>query len=67
MTDVKLLVKDCGFPSTIEDEIVRDRLVYGTNSQKIREKFISRGSDLNMKSSCMFTEPMNLLCLNLGT
>ena len=54
VTDVKLLVKDCGYPSTIEDEIVRDRLVYGTNSQKVREKFISRGSDLNLKSAIDF-------------
>ena len=51
MTDVKLLVKDCGYTSTIEDEMVFDRLVYGTNSQKVREKFINRGSDLNLKSA----------------
>ena len=49
VTDVKLLVKGCGYPSTIEDEMVRDRLVHGTNSQKVCEKFISRGSDLNLK------------------
>ena len=50
-TDVKLSVKDCGYPSTIEDEMVRDRLVYGTNSQNVREKFINRDSDLNLKSA----------------
>ena len=37
VSDVKLLVKDSGHPSTIEDEIVRNRLVYGTNSQKVCE------------------------------
>ena len=31
--------------------MVRDRLVYGTNSQKVREKFINRGSDLSLKSA----------------
>ena len=51
VTDVKLLVKDCGYLSTIEDEMVRGRLVYGTNSQKVRKKFINRGSDLTLKSA----------------
>ena len=31
--------------------MVRDRLLYGTNSQKVCEKFINRGSDLNLKSA----------------
>ena len=66
MIDVKLLVKDCGYHSTIEDEIVRDRLVYGTISQKLCEKFINRGFDLNLKSAITLLEPMNLLLwLNL--
>ena len=51
VTDVKLLINDCGYPSAIEDEMVCDRLVYGTNSQKVCEKFINRGSDLNLKSA----------------
>ena len=51
VTDVKLLIKGCGNPSTVEDEMVHDRLAYGTNSQKVCEKFINHGSDLNLKSA----------------
>ena len=32
--DIKLLARDCGFPSNINDEIIRDRPVYGTNGRK---------------------------------
>ena len=50
-TKLKLLVNDCGYASTIEYEMVRDRLMYGANSQNVLEKFISRSSDLNLKSA----------------
>ena len=48
VTDVKLLAKDCGFPADIVDEMIRDRLVYGMNSHKVRERFINRGTDLDL-------------------
>ena len=51
MTDVKLLAKDCGFPPEIIDEMIRDRLVYGTNSHKVRERFINRGADLDLSTA----------------
>ena len=48
VTDGKLLAKDCGFPADIVDKMIRDRLVYGTNSHKVRERFINRGTDLDL-------------------
>ena len=51
VTDVKLLTKDCGFPADIVDEMIRDRLVYGTNSHKVRECFINRGTDLDLSTA----------------
>jgi len=39
VTDLKLLVRDCSFKEP--DEMIRDRIVFGTNSRKIREKLIN--------------------------
>jgi len=46
MTDLKLLVKECSFKEP--DEMIRDRIVFGTNSRKIREKLINEGKDLTL-------------------
>ena len=44
VTDLQILVKDCSYDKA--DEMVRDRIVFGVRSSKIREKFITIGSDL---------------------
>ena len=44
LTELKLLVKDCGYADP--DEMVRDRVVIGCYSSKAREKLIHEGSDL---------------------
>ena len=31
--------------------MIRDRLVYGTNSRKVRERFINREADLNLQNA----------------
>ena len=49
--DIKLLASDCGFPSNIIDEMIRDRLVYGTNARKVRERFINYGAELILISA----------------
>jgi hypothetical protein len=46
VTDVKMLIRDCGFLPVIVDEMIRDRLVYGTNSNKVRGRYIDRSADL---------------------
>ena len=46
VTDLKLLVRDCCFKEP--DEMIRDRIVFGTNSRKIREKLINEGKELTL-------------------
>ena len=49
LTDLKLLVKDCGYGDP--DEMVRDRVVIGCHSTKTREKLIQEGSDLTLEKA----------------
>ena len=44
VTELQLLVKDCGYDKN--DEMVRDRIVTGVKNSKIREKPLNVGSDL---------------------
>jgi len=44
VTALKLLVKDCGYSQP--EEMVRDRIVFGCRSTKLREKHIGEGSGL---------------------
>ena len=46
VTDLKLLVKDCGYADS--DQMVRDRIVFATNSHKVREKLLSHGATLDL-------------------
>lgn len=46
VTDLKLLVKDCGYDKS--EEMVRDRIVFGTNSPHVREKLLSQGPELTL-------------------
>ena len=47
LTDLKLLVKDCGY--TDPDEMVKDRVVIGCHSTKTRETLIQEGSELTLE------------------
>ena len=49
VTDLKLLVKDCSYPNP--DKMVRDGIVFGTNSAKVREKLINVGSELTLEKA----------------
>lgn len=46
VTDLKLLVKDCNYANS--EEMVRDRIVFGIHSPRVREKLLSVGSDLTL-------------------
>ena len=46
LTKLKIEVKDCGYKDP--DEMVRDRVVIGCYSQKVREKLIQEGSELTL-------------------
>ncbi len=44
-----MLVKDCGY--TNSDEMVRDRIVFATNSPRVREKLLSNGPELTLEKA----------------
>ena len=46
ITDLCILAQDCDFKDP--GEMIRDRIVFGTNSPKVREKLISKGSALTL-------------------
>lgn len=48
VTDLKTLLNDCQYQEELHDEIVRDHIVFGVRSSKIREKLIMEGSDLTL-------------------
>ena len=39
VTELKLIAKNCNFGS-LEDELIRDRLVYGSNSERVKERLL---------------------------
>ncbi|CAG2216619.1 unnamed protein product [Mytilus edulis] len=49
VTDLKVLVKDCQYANP--DRMVRDRIVFGTKSSKVREKLINEGSELTLEKA----------------
>lgn len=46
ITRLRMCARDCNFHNA--DEMIRDRIVFGTNSAKLREKLINIGSDLTL-------------------
>lgn len=46
VTDLRLLVKDCNYANS--EEMIRDRIVFGIQSPKVREKLLNVGSDLTL-------------------
>ena len=46
VTELKLLVKDCDYDKS--DEMVRNRIVFATNSPHVREKLLSQGPELTL-------------------
>ena len=49
ITDLKILVKPCGY--TDKDEMLRDRIVGGVANPKIREKLLSVGDTLSLNQT----------------
>ena len=49
VTELKLLVKDCNYPNS--DEMIRDRIVFATNSPRVREKLLCHGPDLTLEKA----------------
>ena len=55
-TELQLLAQDCEFHD--QNEMVRDRIVFGTNSNKVREKLIMEGAELTLEKLYKSQEPM---------
>lgn len=49
ITNLRLLVKNCNY--TDADDMVRDRIVFGVKSAKVREKLINEGSELTLEKA----------------
>ena len=49
VTRLRLKSRDCDYQDS--DEMIRDRIVFGTNSPKIREKLINVGRDLTLQKA----------------
>ena len=49
VTDLKLLVQDCGYKDgKFQEEMVRDLIVFGVASSKTRERLIEEGDTLTL-------------------
>lgn len=52
---MRLLAKGCAF-GRAEDEMIRDRLVFGTNSAKVRERLINKGAQLILEKAIQIAQ-----------
>ena len=52
VTELRTLIKDCEYPPDVTDEQIRDHIVFGVKSSKIRQKMILEGSELTLER-CM--------------
>lgn len=55
VTRLRLRAQDCDFGAN-SDEMIRDRIVFGTNSPKIREKLINVGKDLTLPQAIQISQ-----------
>ena len=46
LTEARLLIQSSGYPPDLHDELMREKLVFGTDSEEVRRKCIARGNDL---------------------
>ena len=44
-TEARLLIQNCGYADEMEDEIMRDTLVFGTDHEAVRKKCITKGNN----------------------
>ena len=59
VTQIKLLAKDCSFKDP--EEKIRDKIVFGTNPSRLREKLISLGADFTLDQAVNISSPYELL------
>lgn len=51
ITRLKLKVKDCQYQESTTDEMIRDRIVFGINNQKLRERLRNEGESLTLEKA----------------
>ena len=51
ITRLKVLANDCAFGAEYKDDMIRDRIVFGISSDKIREKLITEGEQLTLEKA----------------
>ena len=49
LTEVKLLIQNSGYPADMNDELLRDALVFGVDSDTVRKKCIPERNKLTLK------------------
>lgn len=51
LTEAKLLIQNSGYSSELQDELLRDTLVFGTNPDNVQKKCITKGNYLTLKKA----------------
>ncbi|CAG2207854.1 unnamed protein product [Mytilus edulis] len=54
ITRLKLIAKDCNFKDT--DEMIRDSLIFGTSSPKVKEKLLNEGDTLTLEKAIQIAQ-----------
>ena len=67
MTDLKVLFKEYGYQAGVEDEMIRDYIVFGVKSTKVREKLINEGNALTLEKCMDITKTYELSQKQLKT
>ena len=65
VTELKLLARDCGYQEA--EEMVRDRIVFGIKSAKVRARLIQEGSSLTLDKAIDIGRTMELSDAQLKT
>lgn len=55
VTRLRVLAEDCNYGNS-KDEMIRDRIVFGTSSQKVREKLIAEGEKLTLEKAIQIAQ-----------
>ena len=56
VTKARLLVDDSGYPAAVKQETLRDTLVFGLKSDKVRRDAIAKGNDLTFQQVYKFAK-----------
>jgi hypothetical protein len=48
LTEANLLIQNSGYPDDIHDDLMRDALVFGVDSDTVRKKCIAEGNELTL-------------------